>query len=344
MPIITRQYTDLETELTNTTTSLQRWSQTQEDLEIKHAQNTVNSRLISPPQLAEIPTLPFPIYNLIFVALGSLSLGAISAVTIDKLDKTVYTLNQLNQICSKAILGYIPCKNTQKIFNINLFAGKKEKYYPSFTQLNKNNSLEIIKSSWSEYFNDLYSNLYILISNYKIKSLVISSANFQEGKTTISLNLAKTAANIGKKVLLVDTNLRNPQIHKLFNIENNNNLSDILTEKIDLSAAIKQVDQEENLSVITAGDLPNDITRLLLSSIMEKTIENLSKLEQFDLIIYDTPPMLDFVDAKILASHTDGLILVAQLGKITENNLQLVTEKLNMAQITWLGIVANMTT
>jgi len=146
---------------------------------------------------------------------------------------------------------------------------------------------------------------------------------------------------MGQKVLLIDGDLRLPQLHRLMGIDNDNGLSNVLAMGFDLNSAIKEVPQWENLSVITAGQIPPDPTRLLHSQKMQEIIKQLKESQQFDLIIFDSPSILGFSDAKIIAPNTNGLVLVVKLGKIERTELQQVTEQLKMSHIPFLGIVAN---
>ena len=344
MPEVTRDYSDLERELEVSGDSLTRLLKTQEQLEIQNAQNKVNWKVIAPPQLDENPILPFPAYNLVLIVLGGLSLGTISAIFVDRLDHSIYSVAQLRQVTSVPILGYIPFYRKIKVWKKSISTlqqTKKQKDFPSFTSSNQNTLLDKSSSNWNESFRNLYTNLHFLDPDKITNSVVVSSSNPAEGKSTVSLNLARTAAAMGKKVLLVDTDLRLPQVHRLLGLENSYGLTDVLDGKMELFSTIQKIPQWDNLSVITSGQLSGDVTRLLLHARMAETIENLSASQQFDLIIYDTPPLLGFADAKIIATHTDGLILVVKLVKSQDKALKQALEQLNVANVPFLGMVVN---
>jgi capsular exopolysaccharide synthesis family protein len=170
---------------------------------------------------------------------------------------------------------------------------------------------------------------------------VVSSAEPGDGKSTVSTNLAQAAAAMGQRVLLIDADLRRPQVHHRLGIENGQGLSNILATGLALEEAIQQVPQWENLSVITAGDIPPDPTRLLASKRMQLLIEELRHKGWFDLIIYDTPPVLGFADGRILAAATAGIILVARISKTDRSALKNCVDELKLAQVPLLGMVAN---
>ncbi len=345
MPTITRQYADLQRELQSTTDSLKRFLEIREKLELEQAQKNVTWRIINPPKIPDEPVYPTPLNNIIIGFLGGLILGMTTALIVDKLDVSIHTLEQLKELIKQPILGKIPIhKNINSVEEVirkalpSLHSSPESalSWMPKTTQ-----PQEYTSSYWIESFRNLYTNVSLLGSDSPVNSLVISSANPAEGKSTISLNLAQGAAAMGQKVLLIDADLRLPQLHRLLGVDNENGLTNVLATGVDLVSAIKEVPQWENLSVITAGQIPPDPTRLLHSKKMQQIIKELKESEKFDFIIYDSPSVLGFSDAKILAPNTNGLILVVKLGKTESSDLQQVTEQLKISHIPLLGIVAN---
>ncbi|BAQ64531.1 polysaccharide biosynthesis tyrosine autokinase [Geminocystis sp. NIES-3709] len=343
MPTLTRKYTDLQREIQTNTDSLKRFLETREKLELEQAQKTLNWRIVSPPSVKEEPIYPVPVNNLIMGLIGGLILGSITANIVDKLDGIIHSLPQLKELTKQPILGQIPIHK-----NINSVEDVIRKALPSF---NSDSSVswmsktpqpqEYSSSYWIESFRNFYTNVRLLGSDSIVNSLVISSPNPTEGKSTISLNLAQTAAAMGQKVLLIDADLRLPQLHRLLDIDNDNGLSHLLATGLDLESVIKDVPQWDNLSVITAGEIPPDPTRLLYSQKMQEIVQQLKNSQTFDLIIYDSPSLLGFSDAKIIAPNTNGLILVVKLGKSDRDSLQQVTEQLKISNVPLLGIVGN---
>ncbi|MBL1209408.1 polysaccharide biosynthesis tyrosine autokinase [Geminocystis sp. GBBB08] len=345
MPTITRKYVDLERELQSNTDSLKRFLEIREKLELEQAQKTVTWKVITPPKAPEIPIYPIPLNNLIIGFVGGLILGITTALIVDKLDGSIHTLEQLKEAIKQPILRKIPIHKT-----IHSVEDVIRKALPSFNSNDKSQlswmpkttqAQEYTSSYWIESFRNLYTNVSLLGSDSPVNSLVISSANPAEGKSTISLNLAQGAAAMGQRVLLIDADLRLPQLHRLLEVDNDNGLSNVLATGIDWELALKEVPQWENLSVITAGQIPPDPTRLLYSKKMSEIITQLKQSQKFDFIIFDSPSVLGFSDAKITAQNTDGLVLVVKLGKTERSSLQQVTEQLKMSNISLLGIVAN---
>ena len=160
-------------------------------------------------------------------------------------------------------------------------------------------------------------------------------------RSTISSHLAQAAAAMGQKVLLIDADLRRPQVHHWIGVKNNEGLSNILATGLDVEEAIIKVPQWENLSVITAGDIPPDPTRLLSSQKMLNLMEKLKRERKYDLIIYDTPPILGFADGRILSTRTNGVVLVVRIGKTDRSLLKQNIDNIRMSNVPILGLVAN---
>lgn len=345
MPDITRKYTDLQRELQSNTDSLKRFLEIKEKLELEQAQKTVNWRVITPPKKPEKPIYPIPLNNMIIGFLGGLILGTITSLIVDKLDNKIHSLTQLKNYAKQPILGEIPINK-----DINYIEKIIHKALPSFNThtefqpnwMSKTSEVKEYKSShWIESFRNFYTNISLIGLDSPVISLVISSANPMEGKSTITLNLAQTAAAMGQKVLLIDADLRLPQLHRLLGIDNNYGLTDVLGKESDLSSVIKKISEWENLSVITAGQISLDPTPLLHSKKMQQIVKQLKQSQQFDLILFDSPSILGFSDAKIITANTNGLILVVKLGETEQNPLQQVIEQVKISHIPLLGIVAN---
>ena len=140
--------------------------------------------------------------------------------------------------------------------------------------------------------------------------------------------------------MLVDADLRKPQIHKRFDLDNEEGLSNLLATGISLKSLVQSVPNVENLSVLTAGDIPPDPTRLLSSERMKQLQSQLEAEDDYDLVIYDTPPM-SFADSRILGAITAGLILVTRIGRTDRNILRNAIDDLKLSQISILGLTVN---
>lgn len=198
------------------------------------------------------------------------------------------------------------------------------------------------KNPVSEQFRTLRTNIaFAAVSKKDIKTLLISSALPSEGKSTVTTNLAIVYAQQGKKVLLVDADLRRPTVAATFGL-NGNTTSGLTNYLVDNHQKISDVIQHttlEYLDVVTSGPIPPNPAELLGSEKMRDLV-NLLK-EQYDLIIFDVPPLLIVADTQVLMSIVDGVVIVVNAGKTTKNSLRRTSEILKIAQAPVLGFIYN---
>ncbi|TRU45750.1 MAG: polysaccharide biosynthesis tyrosine autokinase [Microcystis aeruginosa Ma_QC_Ch_20071001_S25D] len=348
LAVLSRRYTDLQRELEIATTSLGRFLEEQQKLELKVAQQVMPWQLISPPEVEEDFVSPKPVRNLALGVIGGLLLGIGAAFLAERLDPVHHSADELKEDAKLPLLGAIPWqKDLGTIEKVNtalpqLTVGDRKITIPNTTAKSASENLSYYNfSPFSEAFRTLNANIRLLGSDSPLKSLVISSVSPGDGKTTTAINIAKAAASMGQRVLLVDADLRRPQIHLRLNLNNDHGLSNVIAEGLDWNEAIQPLPRYENLSILTAGSIPPDPSRLLSSQRMQEMISQLQQDHAFDLIIYDLPPLAAFADAKILAAMATGLILVTKLGKTDRFALKNLLEDLRLSHISLLGLVAN---
>lgn len=166
------------------------------------------------------------------------------------------------------------------------------------------------KSIAAEAYRSLRTNIQYSSFDKKYKTLVVTSANPGEGKTTVAGNLALVLAQGESKVLLVDCDMRRPSMHKNFRVTNTYGISDLLIGKQKLETVVNKVNA--NLSVITAGNLPPNPAEMLASKAMTAFLEDMKN--KYDYIVLDTPPLQAVTDAQILSTKADGTLVVVRAG------------------------------
>lgn len=195
------------------------------------------------------------------------------------------------------------------------------------------------KSVIAEEFRSIRTNIQYSNLDKKIKTIVVTSTTKDEGKTTITTNLAVNFSKIeNKKVLIIDCDLRNPSIYKEFGISNSNGLTDLLVEEKDLSNYIKET-EINNLHILTAGSIPPNPSEMLSSNRMKVFMEKVR--EEYDYVFIDTPPVGMVTDAGILSAFLDGTILVVKSDYIDTKDLQETKKKLVSVNANILGVILN---
>ena len=164
------------------------------------------------------------------------------------------------------------------------------------------------KSVVSEAYRTLRTNIQYSSFDKKIQTILVTSAEAAEGKSTVSGNLALAFAQNQSRVILIDCDLRKPSVHKNFKISNLAGLSEVLIGKAELKDVIQH--RNDNLDVLTSGKIPPNPSEMLSSSVMTKLIERLRK--EYDIVILDSAPIGAVTDAQILSTKVDGTILVTR--------------------------------
>lgn len=198
-----------------------------------------------------------------------------------------------------------------------------------------------LKNPVVEQFRTIRTNIdFTSVAKGDVKTLLITSATPSEGKSTISANLAVVYAQQGKKVLLVDADLRRPTLDKTFGDNSNTvGLTSYLSDNKKEITDVIQFSGIQNLDIITSGPLPPNPSELLGTEIMTELVDTLKEL--YDLVIFDVPPVLLVTDAQVLMSKVDGVVVVIMGGKATQSDLKLMHKMIEISKSTLLGFIYN---
>jgi capsular exopolysaccharide synthesis family protein len=206
--------------------------------------------------------------------------------------------------------------------------------------INEMISIKNPKSQAAEAFRTLRTNIQFSSLDEEIKTIVVTSTQPGEGKSTVISNLALTMAQGGKRVLLMDCDLRKPSIHKKLQLSNKEGVTSVLSKEKTLQDVIKTTDIN-NFFVLTSGPIPPNPAELLGSKKMKSFLEELK--EYFDVILIDAPPVLAVTDAQILATLCQGVIFVAGYGQAEKHAVVRAKELIDKVGGKILGVVINKT-
>ena len=359
-PSVLRQYTDLQRELEVATDSLKLFLEKRETMQLGAAQQQVNWTLVAKPDLIKDEqgnpisvTVTQTSRQLVIVIVLSLLLGIGVGFLVEVLNTVFHTPEEARFATKLPLLGVIPFAKTLDKVKV---APTSE---PLTTAPSSTGGLNLVLGNVNttsgtdttkpvkEAFRYLYTNIRLLNPQNPIRSFAIGSAAIGDGKSTVAVHLAQTAAAIGQRVLLVDADLRCPKIHTKLGLPNVRGLSDAIATDMGLNDVIQrahsvwseEIPGQENLFVLTAGSLPPDPIKLLSSNKMLYLMEQFQAF--FDLVIYDTPPLVGLADANIIAAHTDGMVLVVSMEKTDRSVLIKAMEGLKISGASVLGLVAN---
>ena len=334
-----KKYNSIEEKLLIAKENLAGLNSAREKFQLEMAQESVPWRIISPPVFKSSPVEPNVTLNILLGLISGISLGLLAGLIRDKMDYVFRNVKDVEESLSIPLLGHIPF--------IDLFEKVREEGKLLLKEIDNNENFKSKENSYQRFFyqeafRNIFTSLRYLNTDTKIKKLTITSSIPAEGKSLVNILLAKTLAEMGKKILLIDADLRKPQIHTRLGINNFEGLSNILTEnKSDWKKYVKKVEDFKDWDVITAGIRPPDPTRLLSSQKMIDFSEELSKSNEYDFIIFDTPPILGLSDAILVSENCDGLILLVSLGKVNRNAPKDSLQRLISNKMPILGVITN---
>jgi len=195
------------------------------------------------------------------------------------------------------------------------------------------------KSPISEAYRSLRTNIIYTQADKPIKSILVSSPGAGEGKTTTVTNLAITFANMGKRTLLIDADLRRPVQHSIWKKKKDRGLTHYLSGATDDFKSFVQSTDVDNLSIVTAGVSPPNPSELLGSNRMTELIANLEK--EWDYILFDSPPIAAVTDASMVSKEIDTMVLVVKAGETHKDAYRRSLHTLNSINVPLAGVVMN---
>jgi capsular exopolysaccharide synthesis family protein len=269
-------------------------------------------------------------------------LFAVAGVIIrSKLNGTVQEPGEAEKLLGIPELGVIPAAEpgtAQTSWARRLFSGKPEVDSRSMQLISVANKSPIIADS----FRAVLASILFAGARQRQRVLVITSASPGEGKTVTTSNLAVAFANLGRKVLLIDADTRNPHVHSMFGLDNSTGLTTelrrVAANEIRNDTLVRET-KVPNLYVLTSGPAIQEGADLLFSSTMPNLITRYR--DEYEMVLIDTPPMMVMPDARILGSFADGVVLIASAGKTNRTAIQAAYRRFVEDRTPVLGIILN---
>jgi capsular exopolysaccharide synthesis family protein len=281
-----------------------------------------NIRMIDRALVSKIPVKPRKQIILLAGFAIALVLASLAVFLVEFFDTKFKSFKELETISGKSLLGIIP----------------------KFQQIETSNFKEIAfedksgKNLAVEAFRSLRTNIKLSNPDSRLKIMLVTSSVPHEGKTIVSSNLAASYSVAGKKVLLIDADMRKPRVHKVFGLKNEKGLSTLIVGEHSMDDVVNK-NVYEGLDVVTAGIIPPNPAELLESSRFADILKDFSEI--YDVVIIDTPPLSPVSDAATIAPMTDGIILAVNISETPRDIFKSVIANISKPGITRLGVVVN---
>jgi polysaccharide biosynthesis transport protein len=327
LPKLEQQQLQLQRQLQIAQTTYEQMLKRLQEVQVVENQNVGNARIVSEALVPKQPVSPRILLNL---ALGGflgffLAIGA--ALLLEAGDKSVKTLEEAQQLLDYPLLGTIPAFDQKA----RLARGE------SITELPVLNNPY---SSVNAAFEMLQINLGFTFSDKELKVIVVSSSVMNEGKSFVAANLAVATAQMGRRVLLIDADMRRPHQHEIWQSPNLMGLSNVLVGQTNLAETAKEV--VINLELLTSGTIPPNPAALLDSQRMNGLLQQAA--QEYDCVIIDTPPLSVLADASIIGKMADGILLVARPSVVNSAAAKATKALLEHSRVPVLGMVVNCVT
>ncbi len=294
---------------------------------------STNIRVVEQARTPRAPFSPNPKRNLLVALMLGLFVGVGFAFLLEHLDNTIVTVSQLSATVSLPLLAVIPRYR-------HIVANRKKSGALSpateFDVITHEDSRGMV----SEAYRELRTAILLSNPGEPPRRLMVTSALPEEGKTVTAINLSIVLAQLGRRVVIVDTDLRRPRLHKALHVENRSGVSTFLSGLAQDVAGLTVPTGIDNLDVIPSGPIPPNPSELLDSSRFVQLTDDLLAAG-YDHVLFDSPPALSVSDPAIIASHVDVGILVVRAAKTPRQSIRLAADKFRHASSGKMGVVLN---
>ncbi|MCQ9200691.1 MAG: polysaccharide biosynthesis tyrosine autokinase [Prochlorococcus marinus CUG1437] len=342
-PDLIKEYETIKQKLIISEQNLSGLISARENFQLEMAQNSFPWKIIENPFMYSSPIKPNLKKNFLLAIFYSSILAVLAGFIRDRNDYVFHNSKEIEDELKVPILANIPF--------VDVFKGVREKkisFIDNIANISGTDNKDLSNREkyqrffYQESLRSLYTSIRFLGSDEEFKIIEVSSSVPAEGKSLINLLLAKTLSELDKKVLLIDSDLRKPTMHERLKLNNIIGLSNLLTDsKLELKNVVQKVKGFDNWSVLTSGTKVPDPTLLFSSKRMKEINEELRDSNEYDLVIYDTAPIMGLSDALLISENCDGIILVVSLNNVDRSIPKQTINKVNATGSKVLGLVTN---
>lgn len=297
------------------------------EAELQAETRTNNVSALDGALVPQSPVSPRLSVNLAVAVVLSIIGGLLLVLLVERLDNSVKSQEQVEGY-GLTFLGVIPQVQPARLFKGANRDGGTDRYV-----------LDNPNSTAAECVRTIRTNLLFMASERELRSMMITSAGPREGKTTTCVNIGATMAMSGSRTLLVDSDLRRPRLHKIFDAENDRGLTNLILDPEHAIEGLVRGTGVEDLDLLCSGPLPPNPSELLHTRGFRRALERL--LETYDRVIFDSPPVVAVTDAQILGQQVDGTLLVVRAGETRRPMLDKAATLLRTVNVNILGALLN---
>ena len=329
LPSLEKTQRELDRRLIAAQTTYETLLKRLQEVQVTENQTIGNARVISAATVPKDAASPRKAILLAAGVVAGLLLGVAVAFLLDLTDRSVKTLREARELFGYTLLGVIPTIGRSE--NTALLRSDPALNPPRVIPR------DFSGSPVQEAYQMLQANLKFLVSDRELKSIVVTSSVQKEGKSEVAASLAASMAQVNRRILLVDANMRYPAQHHAWDLNNTNGLSNLIVGQVSIEQAVQPV--TPNLHILTAGVVPPNPLALLDSARMASLMQLLS--EQYDFVVFDTPALAGTADAAVLGKLTNGVLLVVRPGIVDSASGRAAKEFLAQSGQQVLGLVVN---
>jgi succinoglycan biosynthesis transport protein ExoP len=324
-PTMMRRYEDLQQKLTTARSNYSAYITARDNYRLQRARATSPWQVIAPAEFADIPVEPNLQSNLMRALMLGLMAGVGAAILRERTDNVFHTPMETERDLQLPVLGLIPYLPLEPGVEIS-------------TSISKMSASE--RFAIKESLRSLFTTFRLLRADRDIRLVGVTSSTQGEGKSTAVTIFARTLADLGLRVLVVDADLRLPMQTRYLGLAQGDGFSSVLTDNTrDLRSLIQPI--QDNLDVLPAGPKPPDPAKLLNSSRAQEVVNDIRDLDEYDIVLFDAPPCLMLADPILLGEKLDGILFLVGLGKVSRELAPQACRRIKATGVDVLGLICN---
>ena len=324
-PMLMKEYEDLQQRLSVARNSYASYIQARESFRLERARTTRAWQVISPPEFGDVPVEPNIQRDLFRALMLGLVAGLGAALLREKTDNVFHTPMEAEKDLQLPVLGLIP-------------------HLPLEPGVEISNSISKMTASErfaiKESLRSLFTTFRLLRADRNIRLVGVTSSTQGEGKSTSVTVFARTLADLGLKVLIVDSDMRLPMQNRYLGVAQGDGLSTLLSDPSLMSADLI-LNIQENLDILPAGPKPPDPAKLLNSQRCQEVVDQIRQLPGYDIVLFDAPPCLMLADPILLGEKLDGILFLVGLGKVSRDLAPQAARRIKATGVDVLGLICN---